>query len=365
MLKNRFRCFKIASLIILIFALQSIKMKNILVTGGAGYIGSHTVVQLIEKGYHPIIIDDFRNADSSVIERMQQISGQPISYFPIDICDTSLLTETLKDISIEGVIHFAAYKAVGESVAKPLKYYHNNIQGLVSVLNWSIENNVKNFIFSSSCTVYGEPKGIKEVTEETNSQNANSPYGETKVIGEQLLRDIQKSDCPMKLLSLRYFNPIGAHSSGIIGEWPLGKPNNLLPFITQTALGIQDQLTVFGNDYPTSDGTCVRDYIHVMDLADAHVKGLDFLEHNSLSEVEFINLGTGNGTSVLEMIETFERISGQKLNWKFGEKRLGDVAEIFANVTKSKEKLGWTAAFSTEDAIRDAWRWEQNIRKND
>jgi UDP-glucose 4-epimerase len=321
-------------------------MKTIIVTGGAGYIGSHTVVQLIEKGYNPIIIDDFRNSQESVIANLKQITGKDVLYFSIDICDKSALINALKNQKIDGVIHFAAYKAVGESVQNPLMYYHNNIEGLVNILDWSIENNVKQFIFSSSCTVYGEPNGLKEVTENTASNQANSPYGQTKVIGEQILRDIKYSGAQMNILALRYFNPIGAHSSGLIGELPVGKPNNLLPFITQTALGLHKELTVFGNDYPTVDGTCVRDYIHVIDLADAHVKGIDFLENNNPTEVEFINIGTGKGTSVLEMIKIFEHVSGEKLNWKFGEKRAGDVIEIYANAKKSKEKLGWNAQLS-------------------
>lgn len=338
-------------------------MKNILVTGGAGFIGSHTVVQLIEKGYNPIIADDFRNSQLSVIENLQKITGKQIQYFSIDICDKNALTEQLKPLSIDGIVHFAAYKAVGESVAKPLMYYHNNISGLVTVLEWALENKVKHFIFSSSCTVYGEPQGMKEVTEDTAYGQANSPYGHTKVIGEQILRDLKKSGIDMTILALRYFNPIGAHPSGLIGELPVGKPNNLLPFITQTAVGIYPELTVFGSDYPTPDGTCIRDYIHVVDLADAHVKGLEFLEKNNPEEVEFINVGTGKGTSVLEMIQSFEAISGKKLNWKFGEKRTGDVVEIYANAHKSNEKLGWLAKYSTEDAIKDAWKWELNLRK--
>lgn len=345
------------------FAIQSILMKNILVTGGAGYIGSHTVVQLIEKGYNPIIVDDFRNSQKSVIENLEQITGKSIHYFSIDICDKLVLAETLKHQNIDSIIHFAAYKAVGESVQNPLMYYHNNVESLVNIMEWAVSNNVQNFIFSSSCTVYGEPSGVKEVTEETVSNQANSPYGQTKVIGEQILRDVKKSGAKINILALRYFNPIGAHSSGLIGELPVGKPNNLLPFITQTASGLHTELTVFGSDYPTPDGTCIRDYIHVVDLADAHVKGIDFLERNNPEDVEFINIGTGKGTSVLEMIQIFEKTSGEKLNWKFGDKRTGDVVEIYANAKKSREKLGWNAQFSIEDAVRDAWRWEKNIRK--
>lgn len=339
-------------------------MKNILVTGGAGYIGSHTVVQLIEKGYTPIIVDDFRNSQKSVLENLEKITGTKIPCFSFDICDKKLLNEQLNGQQIDGIIHFAAYKAVGESTEQPLMYYHNNIQGLINVLEWAAEHHVKQFIFSSSCTVYGEPKGIKEVTEETESGNANSPYGQTKVIGEQILKDFKKSGANLSILALRYFNPIGAHPSGLIGELPVGKPNNLLPFITQTAIGKLSELTVFGNDYPTSDGTCIRDYIHVTDLADAHVKGLEFLNTSHPPEVEFINIGTGKGTSVLEMIETFESVSGEKLAWKFGPRRAGDVVEIYANALKSKKQLKWEAQLSIRDAVRDAWNWEQQLKKN-
>ncbi|HNR85798.1 MAG TPA: UDP-glucose 4-epimerase GalE [Taishania sp.] len=337
-------------------------MKKILVTGGAGYIGSHTVVQLIENGYSPIILDDFRNSQPTVIQNLEKITQQSIPYFAIDICNKEKVYESLKNVAIDSVIHFAAYKAVGESVVQPLLYYHNNIEGLVNVLQWSLENKVKNFIFSSSCTVYGEPKGVKEVNEETASGIANSPYGQTKVIGEQILTDVKKSGATINLLALRYFNPIGAHPSGLIGELPIGKPNNLLPFITQTAAGLHQELTVFGNDYPTPDGTCIRDYIHVVDLAEAHVKGIDFLTSNQPKAVEFINVGTGNGTSVLEMIQAFEATTGNKLNWKFGPRRDGDVVEIYANADKSFNSLGWKAKYTIQDAIKDAWNWEKNIR---
>ncbi len=339
-------------------------MKNILVTGGAGYIGSHTVVQLIEKGYHPVIIDDFRNSQRSVLENLEKITGKKMEHLSFDICNKEALNRELKHTAVDGIIHFAAYKAVGESVAHPLKYYSNNIQGLVNILEWSVENNVKQFIFSSSCTVYGEPHGITEVTEETFSKNASSPYGETKVIGEQLLKDLKKSGAKLNILALRYFNPVGAHPSGLIGELPVGKPNNLLPFITQTAIGKLPELTVFGNDYPTPDGTCIRDYIHVTDLADAHVKGVEFLEKNTCKEVEFINIGTGKGTSVLEMIETFEKVTGEKLKWKFGPRRSGDIAAIHANVKKAKEQLNWEARLSIQDAVKDAWNWEKELKQS-
>lgn len=338
-------------------------MKNILVTGGAGYIGSHTVVQLIEKGYAPIILDDFRNSHETVIRELETITGRKVPVIAVDVCDKKEVAAALEGMQIEGVIHFAAYKAVGESVTNPLQYYRNNIESLVTILDWSVRNKVTNFIFSSSCTIYGEPEGVKEVTEGTQPGIVRSPYGQTKVIGEQILTDVKKSGAPLNMLALRYFNPIGAHPSGLIGELPIGKPNNLLPFITQTAVGIQPELTVFGSDYPTPDGTCIRDYIHVMDIADAHVQGLHFLETTPLQDVEFINIGTGKGTSVLELIRTFENVSGQAVPWKFGEKRHGDVAEIYANPAKSKKLLNWSTKYTTEDAVRDAWRWELNIRR--
>ncbi len=338
-------------------------MKKILVTGGAGYIGSHTVVQLIEKGYEPIILDDFRNSSMDVINNLETITGKKISIYSIDCCDAKALEENLADENIDSVIHFAAYKAVGESVEKPLMYYHNNVEGLVNILDWSVKNQVKNFIFSSSCTVYGEPKSQKEVTEDTPTMLANSPYGQTKVIGEQILKDLKNSGISMNVLALRYFNPIGAHASGLIGELPVGRPNNLLPFITQTAVGKFPELTVFGNDYPTPDGTCIRDFIHVVDLADAHVKGIDFLEQTQPTEVEFINVGTGKGSSVLELINTFEEVANMSLPWKFGPRRAGDVVEIFANARKSKEQLKWQAKYTIKDAVKDAWNWELQLKK--
>lgn len=340
-------------------------MKNILITGGAGYIGSHTVVQLIEKGYTPIIVDDFRNSQLSVIENLEKITNRKINYLIVDICDATALDNALKNHSVDGVIHFAAYKAVGKSVEQPLKYYHNNLNSLINIVNWTVEHAVPNFIFSSSCTVYGEPQGIKEVSEDMDSNRASSPYGQTKVFGEQILKDLKKSGATINILSLRYFNPVGAHPSGLIGELPVGKPNNLLPFITQTAIGLHKELTVFGNDYPTPDGTCIRDFIHVVDLAEAHVKGLQFLEkQGTTSQTEFINIGTGKGTSVKEMITAFEDVSGTKLNWKFGNRRSGDITEIYANTKKANEKLNWKAQRTIKDAIQDAWNWELTINSS-
>ena len=338
--------------------------KNILVTGGAGYIGSHTVVALIEAGFQPYILDDFRNSEKSVIERIHQITGQAVPFFNVDICDVPKVNEALMGIEFSGVIHFAAYKAVGESVLEPLKYYQNNVIGLLNIVDWCSKNEVYNFVFSSSCTVYGEPKSEKSVSEETTTGKANSPYGQTKVIGEQILNDVFASSEKFKILNLRYFNPIGAHPSALIGELPLGKPTNLLPFVTQTAVGLIDELTVFGNDYPTPDGTCLRDYIHVIDLAEAHVKGIHFLISTSGKCLEAVNVGTGKASSTLEVIKTFEEIAGLKLNWKFGPRRPGDVVEIYAKASKAQDLLGWHSKFSLRDAVKDAWNWELN-RKNE
>lgn len=338
--------------------------KYTLVTGGAGYIGSHTVVAMIENGMTPIIIDDFRNAQRAMLDGIREIAGTDIICLELDACDKVAMKKVFEQYPIDGIIHFAAYKAVGESVERPLMYYSNNLQSLVVMLELSEEFGVENFVFSSSCTVYGEPDGIAEVSESTPTKEANSPYGATKQISEQILTDVLASGSRIKVLKLRYFNPVGAHPSGKIGEVPQGRPNNLLPYVTQTAVGVLECLTVFGNDYNTGDGTCIRDYIHVMDLAEAHVKGLQWLHTQSAPKEEIVNLGTGKGTSVLEIIHTFEKVSGLELNWKFGDRRPGDVEQIFANVDKAKNVLGWEASRNIEDAIRDAWNWEQNWRND-
>jgi UDP-glucose 4-epimerase len=263
--------------------------------------------------------------------------------------------------TFEGVIHFAAYKAVGESVAKPLDYYQNNLVGLINVLSLLQAHQVNNFVFSSSCTVYGEPKGEKEVSETTPKQLPESPYGYTKWMGEQIIADFHQSAPALKLMNLRYFNPVGAHASALIGEFPIGKPNNLLPFVTQTAMGKYPHLTIFGNDYPTRDGSCIRDYIHVQDLAEAHVAALDFLSKQQEGLLEAVNIGTGTGTSVLEIVAAFERVTGQALPYIIGPRRQGDVIEIYANATKGEQLLGWKARLGIEDALRDAWAWEQHL----
>lgn len=337
------------------------KDKPILITGGAGYIGSHTVVELSRAGYYPVIVDDFRNANRTVITGLTELLGFEPEIAEVDVCDKEGLECVFQRYDFKGIIHFAAYKAVGESVQEPLKYYSNNIGGLVTVCELALKYGVLNFVFSSSCTVYGEPMGLKEVTEETPKSIPNSPYGNTKLIGEQILIDLQRSIPSFKVINLRYFNPVGAHPSALIGEFPLGRPNNLLPFVTQTAIGKHDHLTVFGNDYPTPDGTCIRDYIHVCDLAEAHVKAVEYLMETDSPCLEAINIGTGKGTSILEVINVFEERTGQKLNWKFGPRREGDVVEIYANAKKSRDLLGWTAKYTVSDAIAHAWEWEKKL----
>jgi UDP-glucose 4-epimerase len=332
--------------------------KYVLVTGGAGYIGSHTVVALVENGYTPIILDDFRNANRIVLDGLTKILGFLPEIIEVDVCDDNALRAIFQKYSFVGIIHFAAYKAVGESVQNPLKYYQNNLSGLINVLNKMLEFGIKNLVFSSSCTVYGEPKELKEVSEDSPKNLPSSPYGYTKWIGEQIMEDTFLAHPELCLINLRYFNPVGAHKSSFIGEFPLGKPSNLLPFVTQTAVGKQDFLTVFGNDYPTRDGTCIRDYIHVMDLAEAHVKALAFLADHKKGCIEAVNIGTGKGTSVLEIISCFEEVSKCKLNWSFGPKREGDVVEIFANCDKASNLLGWKSKLSINDAVIDAWKWE-------
>ena len=338
--------------------------KYVLVTGGAGYIGSHTVVALVENGYTPIILDDFRNANRIVLDGLTKILGFLPEIIEVDVCDDNALRAIFQKYSFEGIIHFAAYKAVGESVQNPLKYYQNNLSGLINILNKMLEFGVKNLVFSSSCTVYGEPKEIKEVSEDSPKNLPSSPYGYTKWIGEQIMEDTFLAHPELCLINLRYFNPVGAHKSSFIGEFPLGKPSNLLPFVTQTAVGKQDFLTVFGNDYPTRDGTCIRDYIHVMDLAEAHVKALAFLEGHKKGCLEAVNIGTGKGTSVLEIISCFEEVSKCKLNWSYGPRREGDVVEIFANCDKASNILDWQSKLSINDAVTDAWNWELFLSKN-
>ncbi|MEJ6776310.1 MAG: UDP-glucose 4-epimerase GalE [Crocinitomicaceae bacterium] len=338
--------------------------KYILVTGGAGYIGSHTVVELIQHGFVPVIIDDFSNSTEQVIDGLMEITRADIIVRKVDVCDFAKTKSIFEEFRFDGVIHFAAFKAVGESVKEPLNYYKNNLVGLINILDLAKEYEVKNIVFSSSCTVYGSPDGSRIVSEETKLQQATSPYGNTKRIGEQIISDLIKSGGDTKVLSLRYFNPVGAHSSALIGELPMGKPNNLMPIVTQSGIGKIGKIIVYGNDYNTLDGTCVRDYVHVVDVADAHVKGLSWLMKQENSLEEYINIGTGKGTSVLEIIHVFERISNTKLNWSFGPRREGDVEEIYADASKAMEILEWKSNKTVEDAVSDAWNWELKM-KND
>ncbi len=342
-----------------------VKKQAVLVTGGAGYIGSHTVVELLNAGYEPIIVDDFRNSDTKIIERLFHLTGETIKYYSIDVCDYDALCRVAKENVITGIIHFAAYKAVGESVQLPLKYYMNNVQGVGNILQLMLDHQIQNLIFSSSCTVYGIPQNSSQVTEEDLATTANSPYGTTKVIGEHMLKDVANANPDLRILSLRYFNPIGAHPSALIGELPIGRPNNLVPFITQTAIGKQKSLTVYGNEYPTPDGTCVRDYIHVVDLAIAHVMGLKHLIDKQSIPLDFINVGTGKGLSVLEMIRTFEEVSQTILKFEFGAKRKGDVAAIYANTDKIDKVLGWKPKFTPAEAILHAWNWEKALKNEE
>ena len=336
---------------------------KILVTGGAGFIGSHTVIALAQVGFEPIIIDNFSNAEKSTLVGIEKILGKPIVYYEEDCLNEQVLRSIIKKESIEGVIHFAASKAVGESVKKPLNYYENNIGSLITLLKVMIAEGVKNIIFSSSATVYGLATEMP-ITEETPIQSAMSPYGNTKQIGEEILQDVVQSQAMIKAIALRYFNPIGAHPTGLIGELPLGIPNNLVPFITQTAAGIRPKLTVYGDDYPTPDGTCLRDYIHVMDLAEAHVLALKYLM--SIDKKQFydiFNVGTGKPNSVKEVISTFENISERSLNYEIGARRLGDVPALYADVSKIKQILNWTAEYSMEQALIDAWHWQLELAK--
>lgn len=339
--------------------------KKIIVTGGAGYIGSHTVVALIEKGYEPIILDDFRNAQASVIPNLEKITGQKLNVHSIDCCDRSAVETVFKNEKIEGIIHFAAYKAVGESVENPLMYYHNNLQSLVVMLEMVKAYQIETFVFSSSCTVYGEPKGTIAVDESFPIAKAFSPYGQTKIICEQIIEDFYKSYNSAKIICLRYFNPVGAHESALIGEYPIGKPNNLLPFITQTAIGKRESLTIFGDDYDTPDGTCIRDYIHVCDLADAHVRSIAYLESRTEGILDAINVGTGKGTSVKEMVDAFQEVTGLAFAYNIGPRRSGDVPAIYANTGKMEKVLNFKTQRSVADAVQSAWAWEKNIHENE
>lgn len=333
--------------------------KTILVVGGAGFIGSHTYVELLAAGYDAVIVDDFSNAEESVIDRLRELTGGPVRLHKGNATDREFMRGVFQsEPNLTGAIHFAAYKAVGESVRQPLRYYENNLGSLLVLLEVMAEFEVVNLVFSSSCTVYGIPD-VLPVTELTPRKDAFSPYGNTKRISEDIIQDTVTSGAALKAVLLRYFNPIGAHPSALIGELPLGVPNNLIPFVTQTAAGIRSELTVFGDDYDTFDGTCIRDYIHVVDLARAHVKALDYLGGVTDSGCcEAVNVGTGRGNSVLEVVQTFEKVSDVSLNYRIGPKRPGDVPAIYANADKARNVLGWEAQLTLEDALRDAWRWQ-------
>ncbi|MCF0074845.1 UDP-glucose 4-epimerase GalE [Dyadobacter sp. CY261] len=334
---------------------------KILVTGGAGFIGSHTVVELHNAGFEPVIIDNLYNSNLNVLEGIKKIAGKEFPFYEIDCNDADKVRALFEKEKFDGVIHFAAYKAVGESVEKPLNYYENNLISLLVLLRAAKEFNVDKFVFSSSCTVYGQPEKLP-VTESTPRLPANSPYGNTKAIAEDIIRDHVHSGPDLKAISLRYFNPIGAHETSLIGELPNGVPSNLVPFITQTAAGLRKSLTVFGNDYNTPDGTCIRDFIHVVDLAKAHVKALDLLESQTdTNYYDVFNVGTGEGYTVLQLINTFEEVNGVKLNYSIGPRREGDVEQIYAQSDKVNNVMKWRAEKTMAEALRDAWNWQLKL----
>jgi len=338
---------------------------KVIVTGGTGFIGSHTVVELINAGFDPIIVDNLSNSDKSVLEGIKKITGHEVPFDEIDISDPHTCRQFFDDHrDAVGVIHFAALKAVGESVSEPLRYYKNNLFGLVNVIDSMKANDIDHHIFSSSCTVYGQPEKLP-VTENSPVQMAESPYGNTKQVGEEILReDILSRDDHATVIALRYFNPIGAHDSTEIGELPIGIPNNLMPYITQTAIGIRSQLSVFGEDYNTPDGTAIRDYIHVVDLAQAHVVALKrSLNNENTARYEVFNLGTGKGSSVLEVIRSFEKSTGQSLNYRITDRRPGDIESTYADTSLAKSQLGWETKLSLDDMTLSAWKWQQQLAK--
>jgi len=340
-------------------------MKKILVTGGCGFIGSHTIVDLIENGFDVVCVDDNSRSNAYILTGIEKITGKKVQFYKVDLKnfdDTRAIFEENSDLS--GIIHFAAFKAVGESVEKPLDYYENNMFSLINLLRCAQEFNVSNFVFSSSCTVYGNPDSIP-VTELTPQKKAESPYGATKQMGEQVVQDVSAA-CKMSSILLRYFNPVGAHPSGLIGELPIGRPQNLVPAITQTAIGKLPQMQVHGNDYPTRDGSCVRDYIHVCDIAHAHTLALQYLlENRNKSFCDIFNLGSGNGVTVLEAINAFEKVSGTSLNYKIGPRRAGDVIAIFANNDAAVKELHWKVKYNLDDMMHTAWQWELKIKQDE
>jgi UDP-glucose 4-epimerase len=338
--------------------------KKILVTGGCGYIGSQTAVRLIENNFEVTIIDDLSNSQEKVIDNIKEITGIKPYFLKCDLKNKDHIDNILKyHKGFEAIIHFAAHKAVGESVQKPLMYYQNNLTGLINILVCAQKNNINNLIFSSSATVYGNPESLP-ISEKNKTQRPSSPYGNSKKVAEEIIEDLAAASKDFSAISLRYFNPIGAHKSGLIGELPTGIPNNLMPYITQTAIGLREKLMVYGDDYSTKDGTPIRDYIHVEDLADAHVKAVRrLLNKNQESNFEVMNLGTGNGVSVLEVIKTFEEVTQQKLNYEITQRRTGDVPELYADAKLAEEKLNWKADRTLDEMIKSSWVWEQKARK--
>ena len=340
--------------------------QTILVTGGTGFIGSHTTVELIEAGYDVVIVDDLSNSKIEVLDGIEKITGVRPAFEKVDLRDKDAAEAVFQKYpKISGIIHFAASKAVGESVQKQLLYYRNNIVSLINLLELMPQYDVKGIIFSSSCTVYGQPKPENlPVTELAPHQKATSPYGNTKEINEQIIYDYIHSGANIKSIVLRYFNPIGAHPSALIGELPNGVPNNLIPFVTQTAMGIRKELTIFGNDYNTPDGTCIRDYIYVVDLAKAHVAAMARVLDQDTDQIEYFNVGTGHGNSTKEIVDAFEKATGVKLNWKYGPRREGDIEKIWGNVDKANNVLGWKADTPLEDVLASAWKWQVKLRED-
>lgn len=339
--------------------------QTILVTGGTGFIGSHTVVELMEAGYEVVIIDNLSNSKIEVLDGIAQITGQKPAFEKVDLRDKEATEGVFKKYPhIVGIIHFAASKAVGESVQKPLLYYRNNIVSLINLLELMPQYGVKGFIFSSSCTVYGQPKPENlPVTEDAPHQKATSPYGNTKEINEQIIYDYIHSGANIKSIVLRYFNPIGAHPTALIGELPNGVPANLIPFVTQTAAGIRKELTIFGNDYNTPDGTCIRDYIYVVDLAKAHVAAMQRVLNADAEPIEYFNIGTGKGNTTKEIVDTFEKATGVKVNWKYGPRREGDIEKIWGDCSKANAVLGWEAKTPLNEVLATAWKWQQKLKE--
>lgn len=340
--------------------------QTILVTGGTGFIGSHTTVELQQAGYNVVIIDNLSNSKVEVLDGIEKITGIRPAFENVDLLDFDATEKVFaKYPDIEGIIHFAASKAVGESVQKPLLYYRNNIVSLVNLLELMPKYNVKGIIFSSSCTVYGQPTPENlPVTENAPIQPALSPYGNTKQVNEEIIRDFIHSGASIKSIVLRYFNPIGAHPSALIGELPNGVPMNLIPFVTQTAIGVRKELKIFGNDYNTPDGTCIRDYIYVVDLAKAHVAAMARVLDKETEPIEYFNIGTGTGVSTLEVVEGFERATGVKVNWQFAPRREGDIEKVWGNVDKANKMLGWKADTPLEDVLKSAWKWQLKLRED-